>query len=399
MSGYRSTLSDIRDGVRSQPGRVGLAFLAIGVGIMALTVLLAVLGGLRERSRRIVEELGVNVFGIAGQSRTEQAARSVLQDRHVAALEASLPDCVVTGLSWGEVSVAGVQHPVKVVRADHALVEVRQWKMRAGRFLDREDMRTSARHVVVGTSLARQHGWSVGDPIALRNIPYQVVGMVDVGGGALDSESGDSLALGDRVVFVPRTTPAYWREYGNREDRLDGIFVLVPTASQFRRMVARAQRVLVQPDQRVSGLSWITPDTLLERITRLQNTIKLTVGSIAILCLILGGTTLMSLMVANVRDRVVEIGLRRALGATPQDIATLFVLEGSLVTGAAALAGTLVTWLVLLAGRDRFPVPVSLGAGTVLVPLIVAVGLGLVFSYWPAASAARIAPSEALRNE
>ena len=180
---------------------------------------------------------------------------------------------------------------------------------------------------------------------------------------------------------------------------MDAIFVRAPATFGFRRAVTLAQRILAQPDQRVSGLSWITPDTLLKRITNLQNTIKLTVGSIAVLCLILGGTTLMSLMVANVRDRVVEIGLRRALGATPKDIATLFVLEGSLVTAGAALTGTTFTWLLLLAGRSRLPVPVALGPGTVLIPLVVAVGLGLVFSYWPAVSAARIAPSEALRNE
>ena len=212
MSGFRSTLTDIGDGVRSQPGRVGLAFLAIGVGIMALTILLAVLGGLRERSRRIVEELGVNVFGITGQSRTEEVTRAVLQDRHVDALKASLPACLVTGLSWDDVQVEAVRDSVKVVRADQALVDVRQWKMGAGRFIDRDDMLTSARHVVVSTGLARQHRWGVGDAIDLRSTPYQVVGVVDVGGGALDAEAGDSLALGDRVVFVPRATPAYWQE-------------------------------------------------------------------------------------------------------------------------------------------------------------------------------------------
>jgi putative ABC transport system permease protein len=159
------------------------------------------------------------------------------------------------------------------------------------------------------------------------------------------------------------------------------------------------RELLTQPDQRVSGLAWITPESLLHRIRRLQRTIRLTVGSIAVLCLLLGGTTLTSLMVANVRDRVTEIGLRRALGATSRDIAVLFVWEACLVTAAAAVIGTAATHLVLLLGRRGLPVPVHLGLVTLLVPVVVSLALGSASSYWPARSAAAIAPSEALRNE
>jgi putative ABC transport system permease protein len=144
---------------------------------------------------------------------------------------------------------------------------------------------------------------------------------------------------------------------------------------------------------------WVTPEVLLRKVRRLQDTIALTVGSIAALCLVLGGTTLMSLMVANVRDRVTEIGLRTALGATPRDIAGLFVAEGALVAAAAGLVATAGTHLLLLAGNGRLPVPVAVDAATVALPALVAVGLGIVFSYWPARTAARIMPAEALRND
>ena len=107
----------------------------------------------------------------------------------------------------------------------------------------------------------------------------------------------------------------------------------------------------------------------------------------------------MSLMVATVRDRVVEIGLRRALGATAGDIASLFVWEGCLVTASAALVGTFLTHALLFLAQGVLPVPVSLGLGSLLVPIAVAVGLGIAFSYWPAKFAAKILPSDALRNE
>ena len=107
----------------------------------------------------------------------------------------------------------------------------------------------------------------------------------------------------------------------------------------------------------------------------------------------------MSLMVANVRDRVTEIGLRRALGATQWDIAILFVIESSIVTGVAAVIGTIGTHLLLVLGKNASPVPIRLGFRSILIPLTVSLVLGIIFSYWPAKMAANITPSEALRNE
>jgi ABC-type antimicrobial peptide transport system permease subunit len=183
------------------------------------------------------------------------------------------------------------------------------------------------------------------------------------------------------------------------ETDLDFILAKVPETIGYASAVKRARRALDSAAGAGGHWSWITPQALLGRIRRLQSTIRLTVGSIACLCLILGGTTLTSLMVANVRDRLAEIGLRKAIGATAADIVGLFVLEGCLVTTAAALIGTVGGHAILLAISPGLPVPIKVGLETILVPVLAAVGLGAVFSYWPARLAAKVEPSEALRNE
>ena len=395
------TLRDILDGIRTQPGRIGLSFLAILVGIIALTILLSVLGGLEERSQRIVQEFGANVFGITQPAEDGKSARGRrLMDRHVQVLDSSLDGSLVAGLRTYDVPTLGTRRRVKVVAADSGLLDVRGWRMRSGRFLDAQDLVSRARYAVVSADLSRAWGWKLGDAINLESTPFQVIGVVDSGSGALEAEGSDpGLALSQRTVFVPRTVPAYWSNAARPRSHLDAIFVRVRDERRFAEMVSVSRSVLSQPDQQTGQLSMITPATLLRRIRRLQTTIKLTVGSIAFLCLILGGTTLMSLMVANVRDRVVEIGLRRALGATAGDIAGLFVCEACLVTAAAAVVGTSLTHVVLWLGAARFPVPVSQDLSSVLAPVMIAVGLGFAFSYWPARSAARITPSEALRND
>ena len=386
---------DVWDGIRSQRARTGLSLLAIAIGIAALAVLLAVLGGLRTRSQAIVRDLGFQVFGVA-QSETPATGKRRLNQDHLTLLQANLPNCLVSGMRREFAPVGAGRSEVQVIATDSALARVRDWTLQEGRFLDEADLAAQSRTAVLGTELARSWGKRVGEVITLRTTPFRIVGVVEAGGR---ETKDDIVATGNRAVFVPHTTPAYWRKEGAAADSIDAVFVRAPDDESYGPALTAASRLLMQPDQKVAGLSWITPDLLLNGIRRLQRMIRWTAGSIAGLCLVLGGTTLMSLMVANVRDRVTEIGLRRALGATRRDIMNLFVVESLVVTGVAALIGTATANLILLPTGGAFPIPIHLGANTLVLPVVAALGLGILFSYWPARFAARIAPSEALRNE
>jgi putative ABC transport system permease protein len=411
----RASIRDVWDGIRTQPGRVGLSFMAITIGIASLTVLIAVLGGLRTKSHQIVKELGVNVLGILQQGEMNPNAGARLSERHAALLAANFPNSPVSTIRRFQVPTLGTQALLSVVATDSSFIRIRQWKLHDGRFFDLSDVENSERNAVVSKSLSRLWNWKVGNLIMLRNIPFRVIGIVQVEGGALDTESGGSgLMLGEHVVFVPKTVRPYWADDPKHSKlfapyrvfnplgpgtRIDAIFMRVPASENFSRVVSNARNLLSDPSDRLDGISWVTPESLIQGIKSLQHTISLTVGSVALLCLVLGGTTLMSLMVANVRDRVMEIGLRRALGASKGDIAFLFVMEACVVAGGAAAAGTMGTHLLLTLGRQAFPTTLSLGWATILTPLVVALVLGVGFSYWPARFAAKIMPSEALRNE
>lgn len=231
-------------------------------------------------------------------------------------------------------------------------------------------------------------------------IPFTIVGIVSPGGHTIDGEQGDTrLVIGDHAVFVPKSVTPYWVDRIHPPgDDVDGIFVKGTSEAAHQTLTALRQ-ILEQPDQNVGKISWITPDSLLRNINQLKETIGLSIGTVAILCLVLGGTTLMSLMVANVRDRTSEIGLRRALGATREEISLLFVIESILITLIAAAIGTAAAHGVIAFGAEVWPLPVKLDWTSIAVPPAIAVLLGIVFAYWPASMAARIMPSEALRDE
>ncbi|MCZ7591735.1 MAG: ABC transporter permease [Kiritimatiellae bacterium] len=398
----QGALRDIADDIRARPGRAGLAFLALGVGMTALTVLLAVLGGLEARAKRIVEELGAQVFAITQASASNPQQNSTRLNASRAELLAThLGSDAVSGIQFFENVSAGGDRQVRVIATDENLLNIRPWVISEGRFIDKHDMHNRERVAVVDAMIAREWNWRVGDTVQLREIPFRLIGLLSIGADALESESTErALSPGERAVFVPRSLPPYWQFTTPAPDLpLDALYVRAPAGQPMERAVALARELLSQPDQRLEQLSFLTPDVLLQRLRKLQDTIRFTAGSIALLCLILGGTTLMSLLVANVRERVTEIGLRRALGATARDIAGLFVLEAILLTGAAALVGALGAGAILWLARGRFPIDLRLDASVLFTPLLVATLLGAAFSFWPARAAARISPAEALRNE
>lgn len=390
---------DVWEGLRAQPGRLGLSFLAVSIGMVALTAQRAISEGLQERARRLVDELGANVVAILPpESRRLEAT---LTARHASLLAANLPGRRVARMWTQRVPADALDRSLPVVATDEGLAELRRWPLRDGRFLDAADVAGGARHAVISAGLAERAHWHTGSGISLQGLSFMVVGVVETGGTGTDSEGvARRLAAGAESVFIPHSVSLPWQKQpGGESAPVDTIFVGGREGDDPARVVAICRAVLEAPGLKLADYAYVTPDTLLAGLRRLQATIRWSVGSIAALCLLLGGTTLMSLMLANVRDRVAEIGLRRALGARARDVAALFVLEACLVTTAAAAVGGLVAAVALYSVRHRFPAPLGFTADTFAVPVLASILLGAIFSFWPARLAARISPAEALRNE
>lgn len=395
-------LQDIHEGVRSRPGRFGLALFAMTIGMAVLTLLIALLSGLEQRSRQLSNQLGTNVIAIlADDSSRDHQLAPPLTPQHAQLLRKNYPGYGVSGMQASQANIAGQTGTTTVIAVESAFFELRQWPLRAGRIFDADDVAQQRRYALVTDALLQKRGWHVGNTILLRNTPFQIIGVVGANDSALTGEYGDQrLSTGEHTVFVPLSVSAYWNENSQQENSLDALYIQPPASIPASTVLPGLRALLTQPDLRLNNLSWVIPATLIKKVRQMQSTVGLTVGTIAILCLILGGTTLTSLLVANVRERIAEIGLRRAMGATEFDIATLFMAEGCAATVAAALLGALAVHAVLLQDLAILSrLPLQTGLHTLLLPLCFSLVLGMIFSAWPAISAARIRPAAALRND
>lgn len=384
-------IRDIWDGLRSQPARTTLALATIAVGIGVLTALAGALAGLNRRAAEITAGFGADV--IAALPRPDAADGAGLTPRALAILRGGIAADAVSAVRRYRDQRLAEHERADILAADHRLVSVRGWHITAGRGFDPRDVSRASRCCVVTRALADALRVRLDDSITVRGLPLRVIGIVAPGElPGVDPR----LAGGERFLLVPETVPPLWLNTPKAPSgNYDAAFVRAGTADAVPALLRRAQELTHE-----QAIDWVSADVLLEGIRKLRWTIGLGVGAVAGLCLVLGVTLLTGLMLARVRERVPEIGLRRALGATPADIAALFVGEALAVSIGAAVLGV-VTAAAALASPpvQRLPVPILLHAGAWLVPAVGAILTAAAAALWPALLAARIAPHEALRSD
>jgi putative ABC transport system permease protein len=115
--------------------------------------------------------------------------------------------------------------------------------------------------------------------------------------------------------------------------------------------------------------------------------------------LLVGGIGVMNIMLVSVTERIREIGLRKALGATPRVIRRQFLVEASLLGFAGGVAGLVIGAVGSRALAHFISQPVTISGTAAAGALVVALVIGIVAGVYPAGRAARLAPIEALRSE
>ena len=389
-------LIDIRDGLASQPGRLLLSLLAIVLGVLVLAALLCLVGGIRQKASMIVQELGVNVLAVMPND-----PETPLLPAQLDQLRGAIPNARIAAIKFWPIDTRDGETRLNVLAADAELFAVRPWKVIDGRSLDPRDVGEGQPHCLVSRDLADRMQWRVGQQLGISDQYFSIVGIFEPGSdvGAIEL-TGSGLPLGENMVIIPATMPPYWVKENEQPLRsFDVAYIKLPAQQQIGDAVVICRSVLQFPSDREHRFSYVTPESLVANLRHLEHTVQWSAGSLALLCMILGGTTLASLMIANVQERVREIGLRMALGAAEWSIGALFVVEALILTLIAGMLGTIVAHAVLFLYQGDLPVPIQLNGYTLLAPVGWALLFAACFAWWPARHAARIRPADALRND
>jgi putative ABC transport system permease protein len=259
-----------------------------------------------------------------------------------------------------------------------------------GAYLTRSDVETGRRVAVLGSSVATGLFGArdaIGSQITIAGVRFRVVGVFEPLGQSLGVDR-------DNEVHIPVTTAQ--RVFDT--PRVDAMAVKAPDRQTLDALGKQIVDLLHKRHPE-SEFSAVTQQQILGVLGEILGVLTGVLAAIAGISLLVGGVGVSNIMLVSVRERTKEIGLRKAVGARPRDIALQFLLEAVLLTTIGGVIGIAVGIGAALIVAALSPVPAVVTWWSVALAFGVSAGVGIIFGVVPAQRAARLDPVVALRTE
>jgi putative ABC transport system permease protein len=324
---------------------------------------------------------------------------SNLKQADLDAIEQQLPQ--IAGISPRlyagelEVSYQGINRQIAIFGHTDSGEYVWNRSIIEGRFITESDVRKSARVALIGTRLSQflfKEESPIDREILIKGVPFEIVGVLeDIG---IDPHGEDR----DEDIFVPIST-SMRRLYN--VDIVGSAKILVSDHEQVAEDSDDITRILRErfqvADDEPDGFYIYTSKFAGRSISDANQVLRTYLYAAAGIALLVAATVIASIMQIVVRERTGEIGLRKAVGATGQNISVQFLAETVSIAGVSGILGIVAGILAANLISYFIDVPVVMTKEMILVGLVSAVGVGIISGILPAQSAAKLDPVESLR--
>lgn len=396
-----------------------LTMFGIAWGIASLVLMSALSDGFRQGQRKNMSQIGDNIvmlFGgrTANQAGGERAGRRIfLKESDVDAIRQFCPRVEVVAAEMKHYGVnvrsAFNSGAFLTVGASPDYLKLRNLPVTAGRTISDADVRQGRRVAILGSNVLKQlfekRPEVIGQTVQINDYPYLVIGTMSEKNQNSSYDGWDNDKVVIPVSALKRDTPPNRESYA--EGRADAIIYRGRSTADWEETQLQVKRTLgrihgFDPEDKKALYIWDMVEGA-KLFDSVFDSGEIFLAVIALVTLSLGGIGVMNTMMMVVSERVSEVGLKKALGATSHRILFDFFLEGIFLALLSGIAGlTLV--LLLAAGVNSLPMPQMFSGLPIKWDMLglatLALGTVAVLSALPPAwQAAQLTPVEALRQE
>ena len=394
------------DGMVSNKLRTFLTLLGIIIGVGAVIAMVSLGFGVKESIKDNISKLGSNLLMVSAGGRTATGARLAAGEGARLTFDDMLAiEKQVDGIAGISASVntsyqlvAGNQNwTSRVEGTTPSNFAIQNYELEDGRLFTERDMNSRARVAVIGKTVADNlfpGDNPVGQIMRVKKAPFQVIGVLKPKGSSGMGQDQDD------TVIIPLTT-AQNRMMGITH--VQRITVQAENENVINDVQAEVEQVLRTrhkikdgdyDDFTISNMAAIM-DTMMET----ANSITLLLGCIAAISLLVGGIGIMNIMLVSVTERTREIGIRKALGATYNNILLQFLIEAMVIGVVGGFLGVVIGVIASYGISSFAGWNTVISWWAIVVAVVFSVGIGLFFGIYPARKAALLDPIDALRYE
>lgn len=377
---------------------------ALGMVIGTASVILVVTIGLtgKEFILAEIQKIGTNEivlqYGGNNSPGSDGDQRGLLTPEDEKAVVSQLPDVKYSspvlqlhdrvslgGGSTKETTVLGVSPQYNFVR--NLLIQ-------RGRFFDEIDDSQRAKCAVVTETFARERfgndDAAIGQQIFIRGLPFTIIGVFTQ---SVNDFGQSEIAV--ETILVPYSVARYYT--GTEEVHM--IYFSMNSMSSVPRAAQRIREIVSA--RHSPNAVYTTQDLgeVLHMAATIANIVTAVLILVAAVTLMVGGVGIMNIMLANIRARIQEIGIRKALGATYNEIRLQFLSEAVIISLFGGIAGCIVGLLLPIAVRLFIGYDFPINLWSVVIALAASLTVGIIFGTVPATRAAQLDPIESLRFE
>ena len=386
--------------------RTLLTMLGIIIGVAAVIAMVSVGMGVKKNVVDSISRLGSNLLmvmpGSSNRGGVRGAAGSVITLTYddAKAIKEKIKD-----VSYVSPTVQGSYQVVyghenwntTVTGVIPEYVDIQSMTLKSGLFFSEHDVEVRSRVAVIGTTVATNLFGEVnpvGKKIRVGNAPYTVIGLLASKG---QSNMGQDQ---DDVVLIPLTTAqerligiTYVRSINvqvSDSDKMDNVQAQIETLLRQRHRIKKG----AEDDFNVRNLT-----SLMETMNETTTIITLLLGAVASISLVVGGIGIMNIMMVSVTERTREIGIRKAIGATFNNVMLQFLIESTMISVIGGIIGIFLGIGLAKAISEFGNFTTVISALSIVVSFGFSLFVGIVFGMLPARKAAKLDPIDALRYE